>query len=94
MVTKVMSPGNTHQIFLSLNYMEKGNHEFDKDERRLFDQILQTEIKIIHAIRDETAIMYHMEDFYYISQLKGSSSKFECLKSNLKILKEETMARK
>lgn len=41
-----------------------------KGEKELVDRILQTEINIFRAIRDGSALMQHMEDFYYISLLE------------------------
>ncbi|XP_022761964.1 uncharacterized protein LOC111307901 isoform X2 [Durio zibethinus] len=45
--------------------------EFMKGERELIEQILQTEINIFRAIRDGSALMQHMEDFYYITLLEN-----------------------
>ncbi|CAA7022964.1 unnamed protein product [Microthlaspi erraticum] len=44
---------------------------FMKGEKELVEQILQTEIKIFNAIRDGSALMQHMEDFYYITLLES-----------------------
>lgn len=41
-----------------------------KGEKELVEQILQTEIKLFNAIRDGSALMQHMEDFYYITLLE------------------------
>lgn len=41
-----------------------------KGEKELVEKILQTEINIFRAIRDGSALMQHMEDFYYISLLE------------------------
>lgn len=41
-----------------------------KGEKELVEKILQTEIKIFNAIRDGSALMQHMEDFYYITLLE------------------------
>ncbi|KAM3708414.1 hypothetical protein ACJW31_02G095100 [Castanea mollissima] len=45
--------------------------EFMKGEKELIDKILQTEINIFRSIRDGSALMQHMEDFYYISLLEA-----------------------
>ncbi|GAB4851399.1 hypothetical protein Ancab_030802 [Ancistrocladus abbreviatus] len=45
--------------------------EFMKGEKELVEKILQTEINIFHSIRDGTALMQHMEDFYYITLLEN-----------------------
>ncbi|XP_044500845.1 uncharacterized protein LOC123221926 isoform X3 [Mangifera indica] len=45
--------------------------EFMKGEKELIEKILQTEIKIFRSIRDGSALMQHMEDFYYISLLEN-----------------------
>ncbi|KAL9408512.1 hypothetical protein AB3S75_046976 [Citrus x aurantiifolia] len=45
--------------------------EFMKGEKELIEKILQTEINIFRAIRDGSALMQHMEDFYYISLLEN-----------------------
>ncbi|KAH9681499.1 C2 domain-containing protein [Citrus sinensis] len=42
-----------------------------KGEKELIEKILQTEINIFRAIRDGSALMQHMEDFYYISLLEN-----------------------
>ncbi|CAN8232287.1 unnamed protein product [Cochlearia groenlandica] len=44
---------------------------FMKGEKELVEKILQTEIKIFNAIRDGSALMQHMEDFYYITLLES-----------------------
>ncbi|KAK8624743.1 hypothetical protein V6N13_089633 [Hibiscus sabdariffa] len=41
-----------------------------KGERGLIEQIFQTEIIIFRALCVGSAVMQHMEDFYYISQPK------------------------
>lgn len=41
-----------------------------KGEKELIEKILNTEINIFLAIRDGSALMQHMEDFYYISLLE------------------------
>uniref|UniRef100_A0A161ZLY9 C2 domain-containing protein n=1 Tax=Daucus carota subsp. sativus TaxID=79200 RepID=A0A161ZLY9_DAUCS len=45
-------------------------NEFIKGEKELLDKILSTEINIFRSIRDGTAVMQHMEDFYYITLLE------------------------
>ncbi|KAJ0092472.1 hypothetical protein Patl1_25752 [Pistacia atlantica] len=42
-----------------------------KGEKELIEKILQTEINIFRSIRDGSALMQHMEDFYYISLLEN-----------------------
>ncbi|XP_074320734.1 uncharacterized protein LOC141657401 isoform X2 [Silene latifolia] len=51
--------------------------EFMKGEKELVDKILQTEINIFLAIRDGSALMQHMEDFYYIALLENVRSKYQ-----------------
>lgn len=51
--------------------------EFMKGEKELIDRILQTEINIFRAIRDGSALMQHMEDFYYISLLENVRSNYQ-----------------
>lgn len=41
-----------------------------KGEKELIEKILETEINIYRSIRDGSALMQHMEDFYYISLLE------------------------
>lgn len=41
-----------------------------KGEKELVQKILETEINIFRSIRDGTALMQHMEDFYYITLLE------------------------
>lgn len=51
-----------------------------KGEKELIEKILNTEINIFLAIRDGSALMQHMEDFYYITLLEVlafSTSHFE-----------------
>lgn len=50
--------------------------EFMKGEKELVDKILQTEISIFRALRDGSALMQHMEDFYYISLLENARSNY------------------
>lgn len=49
--------------------------EFMKGEKELIEKILNTEINIFRAIRDGSALMQHMEDFYYVTLL-------ECVRCN------------
>ncbi|PIA40124.1 hypothetical protein AQUCO_02500085v1 [Aquilegia coerulea] len=51
--------------------------EFMKGERELVEKILQTEINLFRAIRDGSALMQHMEDFYYISLLENVRSNYK-----------------
>ncbi|GJP43027.1 hypothetical protein CLOM_g2533 [Closterium sp. NIES-68] len=44
--------------------------DYMSGERRLIDRLLQTEVAMLSALRDGSAIMMHMEDFYYIALLK------------------------
>lgn len=41
-----------------------------KGERKMLERLLQTEIAMLRAIRDGSALMQHMEDFYYIALLE------------------------
>ncbi|KAI0513628.1 hypothetical protein KFK09_009657 [Dendrobium nobile] len=50
--------------------------EFMKGEKQLIEKILQTEINLLQSIRDGTALMQHMEDFYYISLLESVRSNY------------------
>ncbi|CAN6476994.1 unnamed protein product [Victoria cruziana] len=45
--------------------------EFMKGEKQLIEKILQTEISLFRSIRDGSALMQHMEDFYYITLLES-----------------------
>ncbi|KAK6255052.1 hypothetical protein SCA6_016357 [Theobroma cacao] len=56
--------------------------EFMKGERELIEQILQTEINIFRAIRDGSALMQHMEDFYYITLLESVRSNYQTVASS------------
>ncbi|KAL5851667.1 hypothetical protein ACOSQ3_006785 [Xanthoceras sorbifolium] len=51
--------------------------EFMKGEKELIENILQTEINIFLSIRDGSALMQHMEDFYYISLLEKVRSNYQ-----------------
>ncbi|KAB2039829.1 hypothetical protein ES319_D02G037400v1 [Gossypium barbadense] len=59
--------------------------EFMKGEMELIEQILQTEINIFRAIRDGSALMQHMEDFYYISLLETVRSNYQTVASSRKL---------
>lgn len=41
-----------------------------RGEKELVEKILNTEINIFRSIRDGSALMQHMEDFYYITLLE------------------------
>ena len=45
-----------------------------KGEKQLVEKILQTEINLLRSIRDGTALMQHMEDFYYVMLLEVFSA--------------------
>ncbi|KAM0985628.1 hypothetical protein ACFX13_013103 [Malus domestica] len=51
--------------------------EFMKGEKELIEKILQTEINIFRSVRDGTALMQHMEDFYYITLLENVRSNYQ-----------------
>ncbi|KAG8369747.1 hypothetical protein BUALT_Bualt14G0045900 [Buddleja alternifolia] len=51
--------------------------EFMRGEKELVEKILNTEINIFRAIRDGSALMQHMEDFYYISLLENVRSNYQ-----------------
>eukprot|EP00897_Mesotaenium_endlicherianum_P005430 jgi/Mesen1/4915/ME000246S04141 len=44
--------------------------QFMAGERQVLQRLIQTEIALLAAIRDGSALMMHMEDFYYIALLK------------------------
>lgn len=50
--------------------------EFMKGEKQLVEKILQTEINLLSSIRDGTALMQHMEDFYYVMLLEKVRSNY------------------
>ncbi|KAJ0903439.1 putative feruloyl esterase [Helianthus annuus] len=50
--------------------------EFMKGETELIEKILNTEINIFRSIRDGSALMQHMEDFYYVSLLEHVRSNY------------------
>ncbi|CAK8570559.1 unnamed protein product [Lathyrus sativus] len=52
------------------------NH-FIKGEVELIEQLLETEINIFRSIRDGSAYMQHMEDFYYITLLENVRSNYQ-----------------
>ncbi|XP_068653939.1 uncharacterized protein [Aristolochia californica] len=51
--------------------------EFMKGEKQLLEKILQTEINLYRSIRDGSALMQHMEDFYYITLLESVRSNYK-----------------
>ncbi|XP_019449987.1 PREDICTED: uncharacterized protein LOC109352451 isoform X1 [Lupinus angustifolius] len=51
--------------------------EFMKGEKELVEKLLQTEINIFRSIRDGSALMQHMEDFYYITLLENVRSNYQ-----------------
>ncbi|KAF9612163.1 hypothetical protein IFM89_038351 [Coptis chinensis] len=53
--------------------------EFMKGEKELLEKILQTEINIFRSIRDGSALMQHMEDFYYITLLEHVRSNYKAV---------------
>lgn len=57
--------------------------EFMRGEKHLIERLLQTEIAMIQSIRDGSALMQHMEDFYYISLLENVSPKLRILQEEL-----------
>ncbi|CAA6655356.1 unnamed protein product [Spirodela intermedia] len=50
--------------------------EFIRGEKQLVEKILQTEINLFRSIRDGTALMQHMEDFYYVTLLESVRSNY------------------
>ncbi|XP_078427745.1 putative triglyceride lipase isoform X2 [Wolffia australiana] len=50
-------------------------------ERELIEKILQTEINLFRSIRDGTALMQHMEDFYYVTLLERVRSNYAASKN-------------
>ncbi|RHN78706.1 putative triacylglycerol lipase [Medicago truncatula] len=52
-------------------------NEFMKGEMELIEKLLQTEINIFRSIRDGSAYMQHMEDFYYITLLENVRSNYQ-----------------
>ncbi|KAG9446803.1 hypothetical protein H6P81_012931 [Aristolochia fimbriata] len=51
--------------------------EFMKGEKQLLEKILQAEINLYRSIRDGSALMQHMEDFYYITLLESVRSNYK-----------------
>lgn len=51
--------------------------EFMKGEKQLVEKLLQTEINLLHSIRDGSALMQHMEDFYYVTLLESVRSRYQ-----------------
>jgi hypothetical protein len=45
-----------------------------KGETQLVEKLLQTEINLLRSIRDGSAVMQHMEDFYYVTLLEVPAS--------------------
>ncbi|KAF6144375.1 hypothetical protein GIB67_024602 [Kingdonia uniflora] len=67
--------------------------EFMKGEKELIEQILQTEINLFRSIRDGTALMQHMEDFYYISLLEHVRSNYKTVSVSIPNKEENRTAR-
>lgn len=55
--------------------------EFMKGEKQLVEKLLQTEINLLRSIRDGSALMQHMEDFYYVTLLENVRSKYQVVDS-------------
>uniref|UniRef100_A0A0D9W706 C2 domain-containing protein n=1 Tax=Leersia perrieri TaxID=77586 RepID=A0A0D9W706_9ORYZ len=51
--------------------------EFMKGEKQLVEKLLQTEINLLRSIRDGSALMQHMEDFYYVTLLEKVRSRYQ-----------------
>lgn len=51
--------------------------EFMKGEKQLVEKLLQTEINLLRSIRDGSALMQHMEDFYYVTLLENVRSSYQ-----------------
>lgn len=51
--------------------------EFMKGETQLVEKLLQTEINLLRSIRDGSALMQHMEDFYYVTLLETVRSRYQ-----------------
>ncbi|KAL6651026.1 hypothetical protein ACP70R_009951 [Stipagrostis hirtigluma subsp. patula] len=51
--------------------------EFMKGEKQLVGKLLQTEINLLRSIRDGSALMQHMEDFYYVTLLENVRSRYQ-----------------
>ncbi|CAI8601910.1 unnamed protein product [Vicia faba] len=52
-------------------------NDFINGEMELIEKLLQTEINIFRSIRDGSAYMQHMEDFYYITLLENVRSNYQ-----------------
>ncbi|KAK9087589.1 hypothetical protein Syun_029983 [Stephania yunnanensis] len=48
-----------------------------KGEKELIEKILETEINLFRSLRDGSALMQHMEDFYYITLLENVMSNYQ-----------------
>ncbi|KAL5215430.1 hypothetical protein ABZP36_006831 [Zizania latifolia] len=53
--------------------------EFMKGEKQLVEKLLQTEINLLRSIRDGSALMQHMEDFYYVTLLESVRSRYQAV---------------
>ncbi|PNT61448.1 hypothetical protein BRADI_5g15300v3 [Brachypodium distachyon] len=51
--------------------------EFMRGETQLVEKLLQTEINLLRSIRDGSALMQHMEDFYYVTLLETVRSRYQ-----------------
>ncbi|KAJ4759725.1 alpha/beta-Hydrolases superfamily protein [Rhynchospora pubera] len=58
--------------------------EFLKGEKQLVEKILQTEINLLLSIRDGSALMQHMEDFYYVTLLESVRSNYQTVSDDYK----------
>ncbi|KAF3791287.1 putative feruloyl esterase A [Nymphaea thermarum] len=56
--------------------------EFMKGEKQLIEKILQTEISLFRSVRDGSALMQHMEDFYYITLLESVRANIKGVESS------------
>eukprot|EP01018_Ginkgo_biloba_P019851 Gb_29405 [translate_table: standard] len=85
-----LTAGDLHDASVEMELMEDGYQrdfigestpdalvsEFMKGEKQLIDKLLQTEINLFRTIRDGSALMQHMEDFYYITLLESIRSRY------------------
>lgn len=91
-----LTAGDVFDATVNMELVEDGYHgdvigeatpeflveEFMKGEKQLIERLFQTEIAMLRALRDGSALMQHMEDFYYISLLERVTPRYRLMEAD------------